>query len=239
MLLRLTLLLSATISNVNAVGATGVGHDVDIALGATNAVGIGNNADITAAGVNAILISSGGNTSTANAANAIAVGNNADATTAGAIAIGQNAQATGTGGVALGSGASNAGFANTVALGAGSTNTAANQVAVGGQTAATARVVTGVAPGVISATSFDAINGSQLNATNGRLTAAEADIDTLFAQDIVLGQRIHRTDRRAAGGTAVAIAMGGNAFLPDKTFNLTGNVGVYRSAVAGAINLVR
>ena len=59
----------------------------------------------------------------------------------------------------------------------------------------------------------------------------------LQAQDILLANRIHRTDRRASGGTAVAIAMGGAMFLPDKTFNLTGNVGLYRSQVAAAVNL--
>jgi hypothetical protein len=31
--------------------------------------------------------------------------------------------------------------------------------------------------------------------------------------------------------------MSGNAFLPDKQFNLTGNVGYYEGAVAGAIQV--
>jgi hypothetical protein len=31
--------------------------------------------------------------------------------------------------------------------------------------------------------------------------------------------------------------MGGAMFLPDKTFNLTGNVGLYRSQFAAAVNL--
>ena len=34
----------------------------------------------------------------------------------------------------------------------------------------------------------------------------------------------------------MAIAMGSNSFLPGKTFNLSGNVGTYRGAYAGAIN---
>lgn len=34
----------------------------------------------------------------------------------------------------------------------------------------------------------------------------------------------------------MAIAMGGTSFLPGKTYNLSGNVGTYREAYAGAIN---
>ena len=39
------------------------------------------------------------------------------------------------------------------------------------------------------------------------------------------------------GSTAVAIAMSGNAFLPDKKVNITGNVGSYRGAWAGALQI--
>jgi trimeric autotransporter adhesin len=105
-------------------------------------------------------------------------------------------------------------------------------------------VVTGVAAGTLSATSFQAVNGSQLFATNtnitnntAAITALQGDVVDLQAQDIVLANRIRRADRRASGGTAVAIAMGGAMFLPDKTFNLTGNLGLYRSKLAGAVNL--
>ena len=115
-------------------------------------------------------------------------------------------------------------------IGFNTTNTAANQVAVGGQTAATARTVTGVAPGAVSATSLDAVNGSQLFATNQNVAALQSDF-------VNMGSTINKADRRASGGTAVAIAMGGLAFLPDKKFNLTGNVGYYRHKWAGALNV--
>ena len=49
--------------------------------------------------------------------------------------------------------------------------------------------------------------------------------------------RIDRVDRRASAGTATAIALSGNSFLPGKSFNLTGNLGTYRGAHAGALQI--
>ena len=86
---------------------------------------------------------------------------------------------------------------------------------------------------MLSAASTEAVNGSQLFATNANITSdttaitnLRTDVADLQAQDILLANHIRRTDRRASGGTAVAIAIGGAMFLPDKTFNLTGNVGL-------------
>lgn len=42
-------------------------------------------------------------------------------------------------------------------------------------------------------------------------------------------------DEKLRDSTAIAIAMSGNAFLPDKQFNLTGNVGTFDGAWAGSI----
>ena len=69
------------------------------------------------------------------------------------------------------------------------------------------------------------------------MTAVEGDVADLFDAVDVLDNRIHTVDQRAASGTAVAIAMGGATFLPNTTFNLTGNVGYYRKSWAGALNL--
>jgi len=203
------------------------------------------------------------------------------------------ALANGTGGVAIGDGASNATFANSVAIGAGSLNTAANQVQVGGRT------ISGVTAGAVSATSTEAVNGSQLFAVSGASNANTAAIaaiqaidttqngqiaaiqvvdttqtaqisaiqvvnttqdmqissiqtvnvtqgnqiaslqaaDTAFGSRLdTLDDRVDRIDRRASAGTAMAIAMGSNSFLPGKSFNISGNVGTYRGAYAGAIN---
>jgi autotransporter adhesin len=161
----------------------------------------------------------------------VAIGNATDAG-ATAVALGNGAQATGTNSVAIGNGATTAAITNSVAHGAGSAATANNQVNVGNRT------IAGVTAGVAAT---DAVNVGQLNAAIAGvgvdITGIEADIADLQAQDIILANNIHRVDRRAAGGTAVAIAMGGNAFLPDKTFNLTGNLGLYRSQLAGAVQL--
>jgi autotransporter adhesin len=93
------------------------------------------------------------------------------------------------------------------------------------------RTIGGVNPGVLGT---DAVNVNQLNAAAGGFLA---DITALEEMDIILADRIDRTDDRARAGTAVAIAMGGAMFLPDKTFNVTGNVGTYRRAWAGALNI--
>lgn len=136
---------------------------------------------------------------------------------------GTAASATGTDAIAFGNGAV-ASHDNSIALGAGSVTTANNQVNVGGRT------ISGVAAGEVSATSTDAVNGSQLFATNNRLDALE-----LMAVDIDADLR--KLDRRLDGSTAIAIAMSGNAFLPDRSFNITGNVGSYEGAFAGALQI--
>ncbi len=61
----------------------------------------------------------------------------------------------------------------------------------------------------------DAVNVNQLNAQTAGLAG---DISDLQAADVVLGDNIRQVDRRSSAGTAVAIAMGGAMFLPDKTF---------------------
>ena len=167
---------------------------------------------------------------------AVALGNASSATGDGSVAIG-NATVANANGVAIGNGASNAGFTNSIAIGAGSVNTADNQIALGGQTAATARIVTGVAAGSVSANSFDAVNGSQLYQTNQNVAANSAAIGTLNTQVTHLGDAIERLDSSGRAGTATAIALSGNAFLPDQKFNLTGNVATYRGAYAAALQV--
>ena len=139
---------------------------------------------------------------------------------------------------ALGQGAA-AVHTNSVALGANTTTTAANQVNVGGRT------IGGVAAGVLAT---DAVNFGQLTSINSALTsesaarqaadlALDGRVDTLELVALDFGDDLRRVDRRASAGTATAIALGGNAFLPDKKFNLTGNMGLYRGAYAGAIQV--
>ncbi|WP_176937253.1 hypothetical protein [Bradyrhizobium brasilense] len=121
-----------------------------------------------------------GNIAQASAIGSTAVGTGAQATGAAATALGNDAQATGAAAMALGTSA-RATNANDAALGAGSVTAGPNAGATalfGGTAVGQAKVSSGVvsvgasgverqiqnvAAGVISATSTDAINGSQLN----------------------------------------------------------------------------
>ena len=156
--------------------------------------------------------------------NSTAIGRGSYANAVGAISVGRLSVVNSANGVALGNYAA-VNHVNSVAIGANTATTAANQVHVGGRT------IGGVNPGVAGT---DAVNVNQLNAAAAGLAG---DITALEAADIELAEDIDRVDDRAKGGTAVAIAMGGAMFLPDKRFNLTGNVGTYRGAWAGALNV--
>ena len=81
----------------------------------------------------------------------------------GSAAYGDGASAIGAQSTAIGPGASATG-ANSVAIGSGSIATAANTVSFGSP--GHERVLTNVGPGLLSPTSTDAVNGSQLFATN-------------------------------------------------------------------------
>ncbi|MGN4078239.1 YadA-like family protein, partial [Burkholderia gladioli] len=112
----------------------------------------------------------------------VAVGDTANAKANGAVAIGQNATANNAGDVALGSGSTTS-AANPTPTGTvgGVTATFAggnptNVVSVGSPGAE--RQVTNVAAGQITATSTDAINGSQLFATNSVVDSLSTTVST-------------------------------------------------------------
>ena len=72
-----------------------------------------------------------------------------------------------------------------------------------------------VAAGVVSATSTDAINGSQLYHTN------QAILNGVNGNLANLGARIGQVEDAANAGTAAAMAMAGlpQAYLPGKSMN--------------------
>jgi autotransporter adhesin len=222
---------------VNAV-AIGVGQTAT----GSGAVAIGD--PNTATGTGAVAI---GADNTATGDGAVAIGNLSQALSDGAVAIGNSAIADGTNGVAIGNGASNAAFANSVAIGNGSVNTADNQVHVGGRT------IAGVAAGALNLTSTDAVNGSQLFATNQvvaghtsqiatntaaiatlgtAITGMQADIGTLF--DL---RKEDRRDMKQGIASAVAIA---NAPMPSNpggvSYALNGATFRGEYAVGGSLN---
>jgi autotransporter adhesin len=163
-----------------SVGAESIAVGPRTVVNGDNGIGMGNGAivDLTAPG-------------------GTAIGQNAHVMLADGIALGTNATAGGIQSIALGAGATS-NFANSVALGGGS----ATQAAVG--TASTTirgttynfagvapvgtvsigdvgaeRTLTNVAAGRLSATSTDAINGSQLYATNLALESVQGGIGTI------------------------------------------------------------
>ena len=94
----------------------------------------------------------------------------------------------------------------------------------------------------------DTALGNRITAeTNARTAADLAEANARIAADNALSARITaETDARIAAdnvlrdqiasSTATAIALGGNAILPDSNFTLSGNVGFYQGASAVSIN---
>jgi hypothetical protein len=163
---------AVSIGNGNAAsgaGAVAIG-DPNTATG-TGAVALGANNTADGNGVVSL-----GNASNAQGQGSIALGNTSQALGAGSLALGDTAQASAAKGVALGSGAV-AANANDVAVGSNSVTSAPHAGAYtinGGTIAAAApasvvsvgqagqeRQIRNVGAGVISASSTDAINGSQ------------------------------------------------------------------------------
>lgn len=117
---------------------------------------------------------------------AVALGNKASIKTSNnGVVLGSNASLTGAeNSVAIGNAASVSGVKNAVAIGANSTATEENTVSIGSK--GHERKLVNLADGDVSATSKEAVNGSQLNTTNlkidafdGRINDNNANIDLL------------------------------------------------------------
>ena len=130
-----------------------------------------------------------------------ALGDEAMAQGANSAALGTKATASGASATALGTGAS-ATAANSVALGANSVANEANTVSVGSAT--NARRITNVAAGIDTT---DAVNVGQLQAGLAN-TLSEANSYT-DAQVAKLSSSLDAYNRKAAGGTAAALAING------------------------------
>ena len=150
------------------------------ASGGSGAVAVGATAKATGTSSSAL-----GYGSSATAADALAAGSAASASATNAVALGQGATAANTSAVALGAGSiTAAAVATPTATIAGVSHTfagvnPASTVSVGN--AGGERTITNVAAGRLSATSTDAVNGSQLAATNEEVTALDTRVDTLGA----------------------------------------------------------
>ncbi|SOZ64435.1 hypothetical protein CBM2615_B150112 [Cupriavidus taiwanensis] len=158
-----------------------------------------------------------------------AVGYDAKATGESALALGRNAQASEANSVALGSGSKTAAAVATASGTVGGTTyqfagaKPTSTVSVGDKGAE--RTVTHVAAGRISAESTDAINGSQLYATNQKVdenTQAITNLDQRVGDNTQsinnLNNKVDGVKRDANAGSASAMAVAGlpQAVLPGK-----------------------
>ena len=143
-----------------------------LSIGGNKITGLGGGAAVATAGeINSIALGNGATTAAA-AAGSIAIGTGASATVAGGVAIGTGSvdrAAAPTAGVTIGG--NGYGFAGTMP-------TSVVSVGTGAGGANSERQIVNVAAGQLTATSTDAVNGSQLFATNTAVNLNSAAITT-------------------------------------------------------------
>ncbi|MBO3278315.1 beta strand repeat-containing protein, partial [Pseudomonas schmalbachii] len=204
--------VSSSINSI-AVGHGATASDINsTALGAAsnaaavNSVAIGSGATTSTTGVNAIAIGMGAN---ASVANSVALGN--DATTAAAVAT---------------AGGTIAGTSYDYAGGAPS-----GTVSVGSDTVK--RTITNVAAGRLSATSTDAVNGSQLYATNQEVNKIDTRID-----DIDNGAGIKYFHANSVLADSSAIGANSIAVGPEAVSAATNAIAMGKGAQSNGLNSI-
>ena len=209
--------------NAFATGSTSMAMGYEASANGNFAVAMGRN--VTATGTSTAIghhatASNGGlaiggqdndasnDKTTASAKGAVAIGKNTTASSEDAVAIGTNAQSNKLGAVALGSGATTATSATNISSAtingitynfAGATNNPNMQVSVG--SASATRQIKNVAAGEVSATSTDAINGSQLYA----VASAIKPIKYVSINSTATGAGSNVDNDGAQGGNSIAI----------------------------------
>lgn len=183
---------------------------------ADNSYSVGNNNQFTDATQTDVF--GVGNNITVTESNSVALGSNS-AISAGTQAGTQAKKSDGTAGATTTAGATGTvkGFAGQTAVGA---------VSVGASGAE--RRIQNVAAGEVSATSTDAVNGSQLyKATQGIANATNE-----------LGYRIHQNENKANAGISSAMAMASmpQAYIPGRSM-VTGGIATYNGQGAVAVGL--
>ena len=166
-----------------------------------------------------------GNNNTVSANNAYALGSNITAGTADSVYLGDRATASGvhTANTASGEAYTYGGLNDAAVAGKAGSSATANKVAgvvTVGNNADETRQVQGVAAGVVSAASTDAINGSQLYYTNQAINQSINSINNYVANmGNQLNQRINDVESDSKAGTAAAMAVAGlpQAYLPGKS----------------------
>ena len=197
-----------------------------------------NSAKATSVAQGADSIAVGG-AAMASGTSAVAIGDSASAPSANAVALGSQAKVTQTGGVALGAGS----VANTAAGKEGyipvtatsqqaaairATNSTEGAVSVGDASKGVYRQITGVAAGTADT---DAVNVAQLKGVDNQVSRINEYVNQI-------NDNVHRVERRAYSGTAMAMALSG-AYLPslnggEQTVGV--GVGAYRGYGAIGVN---
>ena len=250
-------------SSASGAYATAVGYQA--ASKGTNAIAIGKGAKANAE--NTIAIGTGnivsgknsgaigdptvvsgnssysiGNNNNVSADNAYALGSDIKATVKDSVYLGDRAQTQGihTADAAKGEAYTYGGLNDKAVAGKAGSAAAANKVAgvvtVGNGTDET-RQVQGVAAGVVSADSTDAINGSQLYYTNQAINQSVTNIGNYVVNmGDQINQRIDNVESDSKAGTAAAMAVAGlpQAYLPGKSMMAVAG-GVYRGESGYAV----
>jgi autotransporter adhesin len=175
------------VSNTAPCNTTATTFQLDtpagISFGGNQITGLGNGPTATAGDINAIAIGNGAVT-TNSAVKAVALGYMSSSLGANGVALGANAAALNANDVALGSGSTTAaavGTAGSTIAGTAYTYagvTPTSTVSVG--SVGNERTVTNVAAGRLSATSTDAVNGSQLFATDTAVNSLSSIVNNIF-----------------------------------------------------------
>ena len=183
-----------------------------------------------------------GNNNNVSADNAYALGSDIKATVKDSVYLGDRAQTQGihTADAAKGEAYTYGGLNDKAVAGKAGSAAAANKVAgvvtVGNGTDET-RQVQGVAAGVVSADSTDAINGSQLYYTNQAINQSVTNIGNYVVNmGNQINQRIDNVESDSKAGTAAAMAVAGlpQAYLPGKSMMAVAG-GVYRGESGYAV----
>ncbi len=216
---------SVAIGDPNTANGTGA-----VVLGA-DSVAAGNAAGTTAAN-GAVAI---GNANQAIGQGSVAIGNSNDALGAGSVAIGDNATANNARDVALGSGSVSA-APNTgdFTINGGAVAGAASNGVVSVGSLGNERQIQNVAAGVVSASSTDAINGSQLYLTELATNNLGDSIETITGGGLVLnadGTIATNPSITAAGSTHSTVT---GAIQALDTANTTTNNGLATALGGGA-----
>ncbi|WP_280924925.1 YadA-like family protein [Ciceribacter sp. S95] len=207
-----------------------------VALGTTttsstgeNAIAVGGGATASAPSATAI-----GTQALASGNASIAMGQQANATGSGAIALGQGAAASNAGDVALGSGSATQTVVNT----AGTTINGHDYVFAGATATSTVsvgdvgaeRTVTNVGAGRITASSTDAINGSQLFATNQSIDNLATEIG-----EVAEGAVLYDTNADGTRANSVTL-IGGDPSAPVLISNVAAGVADTDAVNVGQLN---